>query len=100
MKKNHLHSNMDRFERSECIKRICKHKSIYIPIWIDLKELLRRHRRLRFWHLHSNMDRFESCAGHLFEFSFNDLHSNMDRFERKLITAVSDDAKSFTFQYG
>ena len=45
----HLHSNMDRFERSFCNRRPACVSEIYIPIWIDLKAVatLRFSRRFR-----------------------------------------------------
>ena len=50
---------MDRFESSKFSRQYRKYLSIYIPIWIDLKEIAQLCKTLFNLNLHSNMDRFE-----------------------------------------
>ena len=57
-----LHSNMDRFERDSSTAPPLRCRVIYIPIWIDLKDMAILRFLLAKTNLHSNMDRFESYA--------------------------------------
>ena len=55
-----LHSNMDRFESGNRYRLCCYRCYIYIPIWIDLKDVQKPKATPPVVYLHSNMDRFES----------------------------------------
>ena len=55
-----LHSNMDRFESASYSLYNSPIACIYIPIWIDLKDVLTYIDVNTSSYLHSNMDRFES----------------------------------------
>ena len=104
---------MDRFERHSCQRTTGGDITIYIPIWIDLKEEYADELKQAYANLHSNMDRFESgwrlAAGRLKQIYIpiwidlkkctsvssllitTDLHSNMDRFERTAIKPLAYD---------
>ena len=53
-----LHSSMDRFE-GQNIKTLDDVKTIYIPVWIDLKLMSSIQVNIFRRYLHSSMDRFE-----------------------------------------
>ena len=73
---------------------------LYIPVWIDLKDITIFAIVSTVRALHSSMDRFKALD---FEFSIDNsltLHSSMDRFKvwQKFCRVPS--LSHFTFQYG
>ena len=72
---------MDRFEVSPLFCHCFCYSQIYIPVWIDLKELFVYAPELALQHLHSSMDRFEVLTNCNRYGIINYLHSSMDRFE-------------------
>ena len=91
---------MDRFEVFPDKYYFVRIKTIYIPVWIDLKDWN--------WILSVNSKSLYipvwidlKCVGFSpFQMILNPLHSSMDRFEVDVNTERLEGNGAFTFQYG